>query len=319
MENNKDILGFLKYEGELVAEGYMDAKKSAQALLGFDKAIRFFMFQQEPLLKKTDFEIPVRVKRGSWEIEIPDLIENILLAGGLFAGTTYVKKAAEKMAEHDFENVGFKDIPQKALLALLWMIKIGKHLGDLTIKQFSRTKFRDKNKMIGIRNSEDSYLFVPKNILDLYIASPPNLLVDLSQLVEEHRSLLVGVYEKGDLIEESVTKKDRRIFTQEEEELTDVLFPELDHGQKVVLEGEVTRGNKGANSIGFKYEGHILSCYPQSGSIVTFKHCLFLECRISGNISRLEENGGLGARRPKILFTDIIPVENERDDLSLFK
>jgi hypothetical protein len=90
MEQEEKYLGFLKYEGEMVSEGYMDARKSAQALLGFDEAIRFFAGQQARELRKIDFEFPVRIKKGSWEIVIPDIIELIKLGGGVI-GTAYGK------------------------------------------------------------------------------------------------------------------------------------------------------------------------------------------------------------------------------------
>ena len=53
----EQYLGYLKYEGELVDEGLMDARKSAQALLGFDECVRFFVCQLTPNLKNVDFEI----------------------------------------------------------------------------------------------------------------------------------------------------------------------------------------------------------------------------------------------------------------------
>ena len=33
------VLGYLKYRGESVEEGFLDARKSANALLGLDEAI----------------------------------------------------------------------------------------------------------------------------------------------------------------------------------------------------------------------------------------------------------------------------------------
>ena len=46
MDSAKDQIGFAKYYGKLVEDGFMDARKSAQALLGFDEAVRFFIYQQ---------------------------------------------------------------------------------------------------------------------------------------------------------------------------------------------------------------------------------------------------------------------------------
>ncbi len=318
MEQEEKYLGYLKYDGEMVEEGFMDARKSAQALLGFDEAVRFFVFQQAPDLIKTDFEFPVRVKKGSWEIVIPELIELIKLAGGAIA-TAYGIKAAQKMAERDFDNIGLKDIFQKSLLVIQWVIKIGKHLGDLTLKKFEHVKFKDNNTLIGIRNSEGEYLYVPKQFLDFYVAANPKLLAKISELIEEQRVLSIGVFQDGKLVEEKVTKKYRRIFTHEAEELEEILFPELEHAQNVVLEGEVTRGNEMSNTMGFSYQGHILTCLPESGSIVRFKPTLFLKCRIHGFISRLDDKGKLNAKKPKIIFTYIEPLENDVSELSLFE
>ena len=126
------------------------------------------------------------------------------------------------------------------------------------------------------------------------------------------------MYQDNVLKEEIVTTKFKRIFTQEDDEEEDTLFPELKHGQPVQLEGEVTRGNERANTIGFGYQGHIITCLPKEGSIVRFKASLFLKCRIHGVISRSDEKSGLEAKRPKIIFTNIELLEDEEKELPLF-
>ena len=306
MDREEGQLGFVKYSGELVKDGYLDARKSAQAILGVDEAVRFFVFQQVPELRTSNFEFPVKVKKGSWEI----VIGGILLAYGV--------KAAQKMAENDFANVGMKDVLKKALNGIQWIIKIGKHLGDLTIKKFEHVQFRESNQLIGIRNSQGEFLYVPKEYLKFYISAKPALLKKMSEVVEEDRSLSVGVYEDGILVEETVTRKYRQIFTHEGDHLEGQLFPELEHGQSVVLEGEVTRGNEMSNTIGIGYQGHILTGLPEAGSVVRFKPSLFLHCRIYGRITREDEGGGLDARRPRIIFSRIEPLERDADNGSLF-
>lgn len=318
MEQEEKYLGYLKYHGEMVDEGFMDARKSAQALLGFDEAVRFFVFQQVPDLRKTDFEFPVRVKKGSWEIVIPELVDIIKLAGSVVV-TAYGVKAAQKMAEHDFDGIGIRDIFKKSLLAIHWVIKIGKHLGDLSLKKFESVKFKDNNQLIGIKNSEGDLLYVPKEYLDFYVASNPRLLGKISELVEEQRVLSVGVYHDGQLVEETVTRKYRSIFTHEEEEHEEMLLPELEHGQEVALEGEVTKGNEMSNTMGLNYQGHILTMLPETGSIVRFKPSLFLKCSVRGLISRLDDKGRLDAKKPKIIFSRIEPIESDTTQSSLFE
>lgn len=306
MEKEEGQLGYVKYSGELVKDGYLDARKSAQALLGVDEAVRFFVFQQAPELRSVDFEFPVKVKKGSWEI----VIGAIVLAYGV--------KAAQKLAENDFKNVGLKDVFKKALSGIQWMIRIGKHTGDLSIKKFDNVQFRDNNAVVGISNSEGEYLYVPKEFLDFYAAASPALLKRMSEVVEEERTLTVGVYNGKTVVEEIVTRKNRQIFTHEIEEPDTLLFPELEHGQSVVLVGELTRGNEMSNTVGIGYQGHILTGLPEVGSIVRFKSSLFLRCKIHGRISREDERGRLDARKPKVIFTRIEPVESDDDNHQLF-
>ena len=50
--DEETYLGYIRYSGELVESGLMDARKSAQALIGFDEAVRFFVGCQDDKLKK---------------------------------------------------------------------------------------------------------------------------------------------------------------------------------------------------------------------------------------------------------------------------
>jgi hypothetical protein len=97
------------------------------------------------------------------------------------------------------------------------------------------------------------------------------------------------------------------------------LFPELEHGQPVELEGSTTRGNENSNNIGFRYKDHILTCYPKSGSIVNYKNALFEKCKIVGLISREDKYGNISLRRPNIIFHELVPLEQDSKTLSLFE
>lgn len=290
-EQQSKYIGCVRFSGNLVKEGLLDARKSAQALLCFDQAVRQLVGHQAPDLKMTEYELPVRIRQGSWEALIPDSIGKWIVAGVGIAATAYLATAAQKMADKDFDNVGFRDIFRKALEGIQWFIRIGKHLGEVTYKKFTNVKFRNDNSEVGLPNSEGVYLFVPKKYLDMYKASSPTMLAQLAVLIEDERILSIGVYDNEVLIEEKITRQYRRIFTQEEELTDDIILPELQHGMSAVLEGEVTKGNETSNTIGLRYQGHILIGYPQAGSIVRFKPCLFLQCRVHGFISRKDDEG----------------------------
>lgn len=303
-------LGYIKYEGRLVEEGLMDARQQAYALLGFDSAIRHLIGKQAPDFSNLDFEIPIRIRKGSWEALIPSTVAGWVQTGLGVVATAYFSKAAQKMADKDFADFGLTDLFKKSLDAIKWFVKIGKHMGDLSIRRFENTKFSDDHELIGIRNANGEYLYVPRNILDMYISSSPKLLNLLAQNIAEGRTRCIGTFVGSEVDEVTVQLNEKGIFCEEQLELDEeLLFPELVHGEQVILEGEVTRENKTSNSMGFKYRDHILSAYPESGNIVPYKPLLFLNCRLHGTVDRIDEKGRIAARRPKLHFSRLEPLD----------
>ena len=104
MEHHEDILGYMKYSGKMVEDGFLDARKSATALLGFDEAVRHFIKQDFPELDKLEYEIPVKIRKGSWEAIIPETIGQWILTGAGFAATAYATAAAAEMAKKRFQR-----------------------------------------------------------------------------------------------------------------------------------------------------------------------------------------------------------------------
>lgn len=313
-------IGFIRYEGKLVEDGLMDARKQAEALLGLDNALRYFITKQAPDFRNLDFEIPIRIKKGSWEALIPESVGGWAQAGLGVVATAYFSKAAQLMAEKDFADFGITDIFRRSLDAIKWFAKIGKHMGDIAIRSFENTKFDADNSLIGICNADGEYLYVPKRYLDLYISSNPKLLEKLVGNVEEERALEIGTIINGNIDVVTIDKDEKNIFCEEESDQDeDVLFPELVHGDSVVLDGEVTRENKTSNSMGFKYLDHILTAYPESGSIVPYKQLLFLNCKLFGTVDRIDEKGRIAARRPKLYFSHIEPLEKEKQNNDIFE
>lgn len=317
MTNDK-YLGYIKYKGKKVEDGLMDARKQANALLGLDNALRYFIGKQLPDLVNTDYEIPIKIQKGSWEALIPETTIQWIQTSAYIGVGIYAKKAIEKMAEKDFADTGLKDIVVKAIDAIKWFAKIAIHLGDASIREFNSVKFSDNNSKIGIRNSDGEYLDVPKYILDLYISSDPKLLAKLAGNIDVERELIIATIIDSEVDEVSINTNNKRIFISDDEESDEILFPELLHGAEVVLDGEVTRENKTANNMGFKYLEHILTASPETGSIVQYKSILFLKCRLFGVVSRIDEKGKIGSKRPKLIFTHIEPLEKDPEIYTLF-
>lgn len=302
MEN---VLGFFKYEGNKVQEGYLDARLSAEALLSFDRALRYFIEVENPEWSAIEFEIPVGIRRGSWEAFIPASVDQWIKTIAGLAATNYLVTAAKKTAENDFREASFKKIFQGALRKIVWAIKIAKHLGALH-KAPQKTSWKNNNTFLIIQNAAGEELEIPIQFFDAYASLPADALAGLAQVVETERILRLGVNENEEVFEVSINPQEKSIFVKPDNP-EDILFPELQHGHTVTLEGMVTRGNERTNSIGFLYQGHVLNCHPTNGSIVRFKPSMFLPNTIRGVISRTEKDGVV-EKKPRIIFDSLLPL-----------
>lgn len=309
-QNEEKYLGHLKYYGKLVDDGLLDTKKSAQVLLGFDEIIRYFIYQEDKTLSEIEFEIPVKIQKGSWMAIIPDNLEEWirLVIGTGF--TTYAYAAAKKMADNDFKNIGLKTIFKSAIKNIVWVMKIATHLGTMAKKKLENVKFRNDNKEIGIINEKGDVLWVEKKYIDLYVNCPDKLFSKITQIIEPERNMEIAMVEEPDQISK-VNYSQRHIFCKRPEELDEFIFPELEHGNYVELDGFVTRGNQNTNSLGFLYKDHILTCYPRDGSIIRFKQLLFSHCLMKGFVDRLDKNGITIEKKPRITFIDLTLIDDK--------
>lgn len=311
MPKNENVLAYMKYDGKLVENGFLDAKKSADVLYGFDKALRYFLYQENSEVQNIEFEIPVRIGKGSWETWIPDTIEKMLLVAGTVSASAYGKKAMEKMAENDFKNIGFKDLFKKSFKSLIWVIKIAKHYGTMNKREFQDTEFLSDNRVVKLKNQVGEEINVPIEYLEKYVDCPETLFSQISKIIEVERELEIGVIDKDIKPEEKIVKitvKEKEIFYKQNED-EDVLFPELKDGDYVELEGHVTRGNENANTIGFYYNSHVITCYPADGNIINFKSQLFSNCLMKGYVDRTSKEGAILEKRPRIKFIDLILLD----------
>lgn len=310
-----EFIGYLRYEGSQVADGVIDARSAAIALNGFDSALRFFIAQENSAVGAASLPIPVSIERGSWTAFIPEDLVGWLRAA-LGAGVViYASTAAKKLAENDFKDVGLVSIFRKSLAALQWSIRIGKHIGDFSLRKLPGLTWRNNNSEAAIPNARGDLLIVPAEFVQSFIKSPRTLFKGIASVVETERTLKVGKKENGEVDEVEINRSEKHIFVLEEQIDSDVLFPELQHGQQVALDGLVTKGNEKENSIGFEYQNHVLMCYPRQGSIVRFKPQLFVHCRIFGDIDRSNDHGQTDALRPKIIFDNLTILNAEQPEL----
>lgn len=319
MENKENILAFIKYEGKLVEDGYLDAKKSGEVLVGIDELIRYFLYQEIPEIKEVEFEIPVRVRKGSWETIFPENIE--AYAGGalaLWLVGKYAGSALEEIAKNDFKDVSFKELFKKAFKGMTNVIKLSKHLGTLTKKKFDKVSFSQDNQLVKITNDNGEELWIPVEVLELYNNCPQTVFNKVAKIIEEERELVVGFNEDNITVDEKITTKHKYIFAKNEDEEEELILPELVHGAYVEIEGHITRGNETSNTLGFLYQGHIVTCFPDNGNIKQHKRNLFSNCVLKGYVDRLDKNGNVKEKRPRIKFIEIVNNDSDFPNLELF-
>lgn len=304
-------VGYIKFVGSAVEDGSIGADAAGNALLALDELIRYFNRRQSRGFSSLPYEITVETHKGSWEV--------VILGGvGIFAAA-YIKKAAEKMAENDFGDVGFRDVIRKSLRALKKLLDIVKHTKGTLDFLASDMSWRIAEGAVGIENDQGETIYVPLEYFQWYIGIPRYFLRKLTLPIQQNRSLVVASQMDGQIEEILITEEDKVYFGHEsvvsDEEL---LFPELEHGAIVELEGRLTRGNENTNSIGFEYSGHVLNCVPEVGSIIQFKPALFLRCRIVATVTRLLKQHTEADRRPTLILRYVIPLETD-DQLRLFE
>ncbi len=324
-------VGYIKYEGALVKGGMMDARKQGQALLAVDHALRHFIAEQiydhvhdrihdnkvhdnkvhdkfrnkiHKEVHDIGFEIPVKVKEGSWELQLIEWGLNLLGSGVDIAANAYMVRLGCAIADWHWTNI--KDLFKKSADMIKWSAKIATHLGSIYVKPDKKEKHPNNKSLVVIINNEGEKLDVPKDVLDKYIRyDGSKLLKALVDIIEEGRSLRIGLKgESGDIIIDSNGK----VRLVQPKPPGDMLFPELKHGKTVILEGEVVSENKKSNSMGFEYKGHVLTAYPENNTIVSYRDAIFRRCNLNCVVCRKDSKGGTTALKPKLHFTGILPA-----------
>ena len=311
---NENCVGYLKFYGENIENGIIQADVAGQALLGFDECIRFFNKKQYPTIVLYDYKIPVKTEKGSWVVLV---LGGLLWGTGVF-GAAYLKKAGEKMAEKDFHGIGLTDIFKKSLTALknlIELIKYKKGKIDWESEDFKLEQV-DEQFFVSIKNEFGNSILIPVEQLEWFKNIPKTSLEKMVQGVMVGQSLSIGVRnEKEQFDVATITNAEKSLFFSEEDEEDEFIFPELIHGKVAELQGKLIRGNERTNSLGFEYEGVILNCHPQRGSIRQYKSSLFLKCKISCYVSRHEKSNAHFDKKPTLYVEKVDPLEHDQFEL----
>lgn len=302
-------IGSIKYSGSDVSYGIIDAGSAGSALLGLDEAIRYFNGQQAPELAGIRYDVPVRTQAGSWEAVV---LASLGIGAGSFA-LGYLKKTGEKMAEKDFKDFGLGDVLKKSMAAIQTLARLIKHSRRARGWNQVQAVVGPDQTSVAITNDRGETLLIPLEFYRWYLNLPPRLLARMTSVVSEGRILTISVateYFQEDVV---IKPHDKALFEEiEDDDLEEeMLFPELMHGQTFRLEGRLIRGNEASNSVGLEYQGHVLNCVPDHGSVRQYKMALFLRCIVEGRVNRHSKNRFVAERRPTLIISNLKPLEKD--------
>lgn len=317
--NHMDCIAYIKYEGDDIADGIFGARDAADALLGVDKVLHYYVEKEIPELKTVSYDFPVKIQKGSWEILIPSNIDQLITVGGT---TTllyfYLKQAAEVAAKDGLLETGFvKDIKQViswALRILQLVISYVKHMKGHN--KHPPIKFENDSEIVTVFNKNGAPFSFPSKYLQLILQFPSSLLSDMVMPIRGKRMMKIGVYKnKDEFTEETIGRGEKSLFCEEQEEIDEL--PELVDGEKVSLKGRIVRANEKEQSFGFQYNGHVITCKPKNGlTLASFKDgiissrrgCLYQsEVEVRGLVERVTVDGRYKTR-PRIFVSNVLPT-----------
>ena len=301
-------VGFIRYTGNDVEEGVIDAGSAGSALLGLDEAVRYFNTKQSPEFATLEYDVPIQTRRGSWEAVV---VASAAVGAAFTLG--YVKKAGEKIAENDFKDLGMKDILRNSMSAIQYLAKLILHTKQTRGWESARFAKSNPTNTIAVPNSNGELLEVPVEFFQWYQSLPPRLLTRMTSIIRPERALSIGVNIGKSVTVVKLSVNDRPLFedNEVEDDIDDILFPELIHGMQVSVIGRLIRGNEASNSLGLEFEGHVINCVPATGSIRQYKPALFLKCQVMGRVNRHSRNRFISERRPTIIIEKVNPLETD--------
>ncbi|MBX0334252.1 hypothetical protein K3G39_13495 [Pontibacter sp. HSC-14F20] len=71
------IFAYVKYEGESVEDGYLDARKAGEALIGIEVALRYFINHENPELQKIEYETLLEFAKEAGKPSFRKILTNL--------------------------------------------------------------------------------------------------------------------------------------------------------------------------------------------------------------------------------------------------
>lgn len=317
--------GFIRIDGDDIIDGEIDIQTALSTLNGTSSTLSY-------LLKKEDSEIanakainyPIKTREGCWEVLIPFGsialgAASMLVVRPLSAGLTeYAKEIGKGAAAKQLDAKDNKRSFEVAFEKLLSIIKIAQHVGVIDSKRNLKVTFAGKDNKALLTNQDGQVLTTTVDEIKLFQECPEKLLLQLASVVTDYRTLSIG-YRRNDKTTEVVIDRDSKEVFCPEEEQQEPILPELKDGDYVSLEGYVTRGNQVTNTLGFRYEGHVLTCEPADALITGYIDAHYKTCMLKGRVARTSKAEVFYGKRdrPRIYFDSLTVIDTPTTQTSL--
>ena len=315
----------IKLEGTRVDRGNITISDIQDVLAGIEHAAKYFISTDYPDVKRDSYEIAVRVESGSLLVWIVGIAYGGGAAVATAFGISYVSGVGSKLAENDIGEKTTADILRPVVKKMKSTVRIAKHLGGMGKQQtFSEAKIISPDNIV-LPNDKGEEIQVTKAELDVYARAPRDTFKKITSAVDAETS--IGIYEPGEIATPSkgavIDAQSKTYFNSDDADDNAVVFPELQHGERVTLHGSLCRANTNTGTLGFAYKGHTLTSYLYQMEIQNIKDSLFdkeveVEAVVIRNQQKIDAEDEL--KRPKLeirKITTIGDLEDKRQNLEL--
>lgn len=313
----KNDTGFIRIDDDSIVNGVIDIDSVEKLVSGARETLTYFMKKEDSDLNAVkSLNFPIQTREGCWELLVPVFTYAAGTATGALAKglNAYAVRYGTLRAEQRFDEKDTTQIYRDAFAKLQSVIKIAQHLDTVSNKKALNIKQVDMKKGTGLLiNDKGNVLSVTMEEVSTFSSCPDRILRSIASVVTDRRTVSIGYHYGGKTHQEVIDIESKSIFAPDED-TGEAVLPDLHEGEYVELVGYVRRGNQRTNTIGFEYEGHILTCEPNKRLITGFINQHYKKCKISGVVQRTTQAEVANGKsdRPRIFFDDLIIIEEPR-------
>src|SRR5690606_18617704 len=134
-------------------------------------------------------------------------------------------------------------------------------------------------------NGQGNVHSVTAENIEALVQCPEGILWKTASVAIDFGTVSIGYINDGQIYESLIERDSKENFAHEEGR-KEPIHPQLMDGEYRTLRGNVSRGNQITMTIGFQYDGHIITCEPNDKLITGYIGAHYKTCDITGRITR---------------------------------